>query len=221
MPDAPGGAAGFPSRSISFYPMAHTLWRLAYNLRFPAVAAAGLALGYGIWAGNADAAGPNRLIVPFWTDHATTARVYYDRGQGLSEADSASQNVPSSTGLRDQVFPLPLTPLREIRFDPSEEPGHFKIGQPRLESASGRFVAKFPITAVAPRNQIAEFHREGNVWLGTTTSDANDPQLTFQLGGPLRVSRPHSLWLQLVLLVVVAVAAWRTKRPPEVAKTER
>jgi hypothetical protein len=200
--------------------MAHTLWRLAYSLRFPAVAAAGLALGYGIWAARADAVGPNQLVVPFWTDHATIVRVYYDRGQGLSEADSANVSVGSSAGMKEISFPLPLVPLREVRFDPAEETGQFKVGQPRLESASGRFVAKFPMTAIVPRNQIAEFRRDGDLWVGTITPEANDPQLTFALGAPLRVSRPHSLWPQWVVLVIVALAAWRMKRPDEAAKAQ-
>ena len=86
------------------------------------------------------------------------------------------------------------------------------LGQPRLETASGRFVAKFPLTAVQPANQIAEMRLEGNVWAGATTPEANDPQLVFALGAPLRVGAPRLPWIEGVVFFAVLAWVWLTRR---------
>jgi hypothetical protein len=90
--------------------------------------------------------------------------------------------------------------------------GQFWLGQPRLESASGRFIAKFPITAIIPVKQIADLHLEGRTWVGTTIPGATDPQVTFELGSPLRVGYPRVPWIETLLVIVFGVAAWKFRR---------
>ena len=119
--------------------------------------------------------------------------------------------VLPSAELEDVAFPVPRVPLREVRFDPFIGAGRFAIGQPRLESASGRFIAKFPLAAVVPRFQIVEFIRDGKQWVGETVPGANDPQLTFGLGAPLRVGKPRVPWIEGLVTAAVAVVALRLK----------
>lgn len=193
--------------------MATNLPRVVQILRLPLLAAALLALGYGIWAAVADDAGPNRLIVPLKVDHVAKVELYYDQGAGLRPEDSVSVEMGPADEVEEIVFPVPRVPLLEVRFHPMPDTGQFTVGQPRLESASGRFIAKFPITAIVPYKQIAEMHLEGKRWVGTTVPAATDPQLTFELGAPLRVGNPRVPWIEAAVSLILGVWVWKTRRP--------
>lgn len=188
--------------------------RIAYGLACVALMAASLALAWGIFTAWRDWRGPNRLIVPLCVDRPATAQLFYDRGQGIRAEDCASVPLPGGgTALHELAFPVPREAIRELRFDPMIAVGEFAIGAPRLESASGRVIAKFPLTAVVPRQQIAGWRREGDRWSGTTEAEANDPQLTFGMGGPLRVGNIRIPWIELMaVLAAGAVREWLRRR---------
>jgi hypothetical protein len=198
--------------------MSSNTLRTVRLLRFPLLLAAALALAYGVWSAVIDAAGPNRLIVPTMLDHTAKVELYYDAGEGLRQEDSVSEIVTASEELTDVAFPVPRVPLRAVRFDPMDGAGHFTLGQPRLETASGRFVAKFPMSAIAPANQIADFKIDGKRWIGTTVPEANDPQLTFQLGAPLRVGAPRIPWIEGAILLLIVYLSWRFQGPAAVVE---
>lgn len=203
--------------------MSPALSRSLHLLKIPLFAAALIALGYGIWAAVTDDAGPNRLIVPLKVDHIAKVELFYDQGAGLRAEDSVVLDAGPSDELVELVFPVPRVPISEIRFHPMPDTGQFTIGQPRLESASGRFIAKFPITAIIPFKQIAEMHLEGKRWVGTTVPAATDPQLTFELGAPLRVGNPRVPWIEAAVTLALGVVVWKTRRsaqPASKAKTE-
>ena len=180
---------------------------------------AAVALGYAIWQAKLEREGPNELIVPFQTEQRDIAQLYFDRGFGLREQDSVKVPVMPSTGLVELAFPVPRVPLREVRFDPLMSAGKFVVGRPRLETATGRVVAKFPMTAIVARHQIARLTPVGQRIEGETVAAANDPMLTFELGGPLRVGAPRIPWPEVVALLVLAGLAWRS-RPPAPADPE-
>jgi len=188
--------------------------RTVFKISLALLVVALLAMVYGAWAAVADDAGPNRLIVPIKVDHAAKAELFYDQGAGLRPEDSASADVVPADDLKEYVFPVPRVPLLEIKFHPMPDTGQFWVGQPRLESASGRFIAKFPITAIVPFKQIAEIHLESRTWVGTTIPGATDPQLTFELGAPLRVGHPRVPWIETLLVIVFAVATWKFRKKP-------
>lgn len=185
-----------------------------YYIALLGVVGSVVALAYGIWAAWADAEGPNRLIVPYRVDQPGIAQLFYDRGLGIREADSEKRQVFPGPGLTEVVFPVPRLPLREVRFDPFSRAGKFTLGRPRLETASGRFVAKFPITAIVARHQIAGLQVKGLEVSGETTADADDPQLTFALGSPLRVGSPRVPWPEGLVLLFFVYLAWRFHPPP-------
>ncbi len=198
--------------------MSPNLSRAVHLVRIPLFVAALLALAYGIWAAIADDAGPNRLIVPIKVDHVAKVALFYDQGAGLRPEDSVSAEVGPADDVEEIVFPVPRVPLLEVRFHPMPDTGQFTVGQPRLESASGRFIAKFPITAIVPYKQIAEMHLEGKRWVGTTVPAATDPQLTFELGAPLRVGNPRVPWIEAALTVIFGVLLWKTRRAAVVSE---
>lgn len=192
--------------------MASSVSQVVRVLNFPVLVAAGVALAYGAWAAVVDAAGPNRLIVPVQVDHVAKVEVFYDVGSGYRAEDSASEIAVPAEGLHEVSLPVPRVPLKGVRFDPLDSAGKFSIGQPRLETASGRFIAKFPLSAVQAANQIAEFRLDGKVWRGVTTPEANDPQLVFATGAPLRVGAPRLPWIEAGVFFAAMVWVWRTRR---------
>lgn len=200
--------------------MSSTLLRTLSKASFALLIISALALIYGIWAAMADDAGPNHLIVPLKVDHVAKTVLFYDQGAGLRPEDSVSVEVAPADNVKEFVYPVPRVPLLEIKFHPMPDTGQFTVGQPRLESASGRFIAKFPITAIVPFKQIAEMHREGRTWVGTTLPGATDPQLTFELGAPLRVGKPRVPWIEALLVLVFGITTWKLRsRTPKAPAT--
>jgi hypothetical protein len=188
--------------------------RVAYlfSLAASAVAAAILVLG-GVNAIR-DAAGPNRLVVPLRVERLTNAQLFYDRGEGIRAEDCATAMVRGGTALREVAFRVPRVALRELRLDPMPHAGEFAVGAPWLESASGRTIAKFPLSAVKPREQIQVWEREGERWVGRTVAGANDPQVTLELGAPLRVGRPRVPWIEAMIFGLLwGGAVWLKRRP--------
>lgn len=181
--------------------------------RVPLLLASAVALAYGAWSAVVDSAGPNRLIVPVMVDHTARVELFYDTGSGFRAEDSANEIIPAIEQLQDVSFPVPRVPLHAIRFDPMDGAGRFTVGQPRLETASGRFIAKFPMTALVPANQIAEFKVDGKHWIASTTQNANDPQMTFQLGGPLKVGAPRLPWIEGLVMLAMMYLVWRFQEP--------
>jgi hypothetical protein len=172
---------------------------------------AAAALAYGLWNAKLDAEGPNKLIVPMQVDQLGEAQLFFDRGAGIREEDSDKVTIEPSDTLVELSFSIPRVPIREVRFDPFNGAGKFTLGQPRVETVSGRFVAKFPMTAIVARHQIAQLQQVDKMVVGATEPGANDPMLTFALGAPLRVGSPRIPWPEGVLLIVFGVMAWRTR----------
>lgn len=181
-----------------------------------ALLAAGVALAAGIWNAWRDWRGPNRLIVPLRVSTTATAQLFYDQGQGIRAEDSVSVPIPGGGSiLRELAFPVPRAPLRQLRFDPMPFPGSFAVGRPRLESASGRVIAKFPIPAVVPLYQIGKWRLEGDHWTGASVPDGDDPQLTFGLGAPLRVGTPRLPWIEVLAVFAAGGAVLGLRRREE------
>jgi len=158
--------------------------------------------------------GPNTLVVPLRAEHTVNAQLFYDKGLGIREEDSAVAEVIGGAPLRDLRFAVPRVPLRELRFDPLPSAGRFWIGTPRLENASGRIIARFSLVAIVPRYQIAGLQREGDVLAGETLPDANDPQLTIGLGAPLRVGELRWPWKNVGILLLLTFATnWLRRHP--------
>ena len=187
--------------------MAAKTRRIFHKLARLALVAAVLVLLYNSWRAVIEDEGSNVLLVPFGSDRDGTAQVFYDAGAGLRQEDSVKIAVKASKKLQELAFPLPRVPLRELRFDPFDGAGGFRIGAPRLVSAIGRVLAKFPLAAVKPRNQIGTFRHEGDEWVGATVAGANDPQLTFALGVPLRAGAVRLPWIEAAAVVGLAVIA--------------
>ncbi|HWA86133.1 MAG TPA: hypothetical protein VG710_07930 [Opitutus sp.] len=182
-----------------------------------ALVAAVLVLLYDSWRAVVEDSGSNELRVPFRSSRDGEAEVFYDTGAGLRQEDSVKLATTASKKTQELAFPVPRVPLREIRFDPFTGAGDFRIGAPRLVSAIGRVLARFPLTAIKPRNEVGPLRREGDEWIGSTVAGAQDPQLTFALSAPTPVGRVRLPWIEAAVVAVLAVivsllAGRRTER---------
>lgn len=163
---------------------------------------------------EADAEGPNQLRVPVRIEQDVEAHLYYDVGQGLWGGNVEIQQLKGSQEWRVLSFPLPREPIRALRFDPMLSPGKFAIKAPWLESKTGRVIAKFPQTAVVPRHQIAGWREVEDRFEVITWADADDAQVQFGLGLPLRMGEPRWPWPEGGLLGLMTVAViWLGRHP--------
>ncbi len=167
-----------------------------------------VAAGFLAWAGwlgrldGIDARHANVLKVPVRIVQAAELHLYYDVGRGLWAGDVVIRQLEGAPGWRVLALPLPREPIHGLRLDPMTAPGEFGVKAPWLESATGRVLAKFPSAAVIPRHQIADWREQEGGWWAVTRAGADDPQVTFGLGGPLRHARtrPWAWWLTAAAL---------------------
>jgi hypothetical protein len=171
-------------------------------------------IGWALQLAKLDQAGPNVLKVPVRINQDVESHLYYDVGQGLWAGHVVIQQLSGAVEWRVLSFPLPREPVRALRFDPMLTPGQFGIKAPWLESRTGRVIAKFPHSAVTPRHQIAGWRDTGGYYEGITWADADDAQVQFELGWPLRVGSPCWPWIEGGILALILVAIWGLLQHP-------
>lgn len=170
-----------------------------------------------VWAvqiAREDLAGPNQLRVPVKIEQDVEAHLYYDVGEGLWAGHVEIQQLEGSPEWRVLSFPLPRVPIKALRFDPMLTPGIFEIKAPWLESKTGRVVAKFPLSALEARHQIAGWNQLGDRFHAITWADADDAQVQFGLGWPLRVGEPRWPWIEGVMWGLMIIGLILLSRHP-------
>lgn len=187
--------------------------RLAYVSSLLLLVAALVWLSEGGWAAIKDARGPNRLEIPLQVERPAMAEVFYDRGEGTRQEDSAAVPVAPASGatMRVAAFPIPRVAVRGLRFDPIAFEGKFAVGEPRWTTASGRVLVRLPLSAVHPQNQIAELRLAGDRLEGATTAGANDAQLAIELPMPLPAGGVAVPWMRGLVVAGLAMAAGRLR----------
>lgn len=137
-------------------------------------------------------------------------QLFYDRGTGLNESDSAL--IGFEAGGPPQVHRLPLPPARlaALRLDPLNAAGVITLAEPpRIIGPGGRVVRTVAYSELQPAAQIAALCERGGVLTITTTPGACDPQLNIALGSPLDL-RPDRTPFQagLLLRTLLFLAPW-------------
>lgn len=159
-----------------------------------ALAGASIALVYGAWNACVGLIEPARVIIPLQVDQTTQAQLYFDRGDGLREADSSVRTIEPDRALAELEFPITGERLRAFRFDPMTTSGAFTLGQPRLVDSRGKRIAIFSLEEISATNEISQLKVVNQTLFGTTTAGATDPQLAIRFQGPLRVSTARIPW---------------------------
>ena len=139
---------------------------------------------------------PPHVVIELASDTASVAQLFYDRGDGFSEADS------------DSVFvhPGPAQPLRfkvraarvhQFRFDPLTSGGTVRITGLWAEDATGARIVPLTGAAFSPAHQIATLRLEGAATVVVMPAGADDPHLLLSLPAPLTLPRPPPPWAWL------------------------
>ena len=117
----------------------------------------------------------------------STAQVYRSDDAQFVEARSTRLPVhPGGDGFERLRFPLAASPVRWLRFDPTDAPGEIRIARIHLLGAADEVIAAIDPRNFRPANQIAAVIREGELTRIVTTPDGTDPFLILLLGQPAR-----------------------------------
>lgn len=108
------------------------------------------------------------------------AQVFWDRGVGLSEADSARAELEQHPGLQTCRFPLPRTAVRNIRFDPLNDHARISIRGIRLVDGGMNTRLVLPLDSLQPIREIDQVELKDESLEIATTPNATDPILEFK-----------------------------------------
>lgn len=135
------------------------------------------------------------------------AQLFFDRGQGFSQADSSAAPLDQSPDPAERRLPIPPGRYRALRFDPGTAAGEYEIGTARIEDGTGRVVATFGPRAFEPTHDLAVLRRTETVLVVTTTAPQPDPQLLAVFGDPLLVAPPSTTMATLAALLLALAGA--------------
>ena len=113
-------------------------------------------------------------------------QVYFDRGTGLSEADSIQAPVIETGTVATYTLPLPEGVLKGLRFDPIDHAGHVTLHSLRI--FDGSRTQDISLLSLRPANQIAIASQTSSLLDATATGD--DPQLAVNFTPPLGLKSP-------------------------------
>jgi len=135
--------------------------------------------------------------------------VYFDRGQGFSEADRSQDLdiVATGTVFRSIRIPLKTGRLDSIRIDPViEGSGSFRIRHLRLEDGNGWSRRQLGISQFVPNQDISLFTYDQDE-ISVSFANALDPNLTCRLPLDFRVpeQRLGEWWLVCFTLLSIGL----------------
>ncbi|MEO6993803.1 MAG: hypothetical protein ABI273_09260 [Lacunisphaera sp.] len=112
-------------------------------------------------------------------DQPEVAQLFWDRGNGMVEAESLRQKYESHDALQTLRFPLPVGPLKGLRFDPLDGDSPLVVRGLRIVDAAERTLAVLPLNSLRPERQIVECSIVDDRLTIKPTKGARDPILSF------------------------------------------
>lgn len=146
-----------------------------------------LSLAAGLFGVRAARTSPAAFALEITLASSATGRaqLFYDRGRGMSEAESVWLTVVRSERALTYRLPLPAGRYTGFRFDPLDRYADFRIvGAPRLVSSAGRVVRPIALSSFTAAHQIASLRVEGESLRVTVEPGGGDPQLSFECAPP-------------------------------------
>lgn len=89
-----------------------------------------------------------QLEIDLRIDHPAYAQLFWDTGQGFNENESLHRDYEVHTYLQTLRFPLPATPLKDLRFDPLDGEAQVDIREIRVVDAGNRTRAIVPLESL-------------------------------------------------------------------------
>ncbi|MCC7125632.1 MAG: hypothetical protein IT178_12345 [Acidobacteria bacterium] len=114
---------------------------------------------------------------------AGTLQLFYDRGRGVSTAESVAVPLQASVDPVVYRLPLPLGRYRLFRIDPNDRPGRYTIRGARIADAGGHDVRVIPLSELRAAAQSTIAARNSNDVVFDTPDAANDPQIVYEPQG--------------------------------------
>ena len=141
---------------------------------------AGAIPALGSVANTLEDAPPHLLEIVMVADTGGTMQVFYDRGLGVSEADSVNAALAPSPEAHTYQLPIPLGSYRLLRIDPNGRAGRYEVRSMRILNSAGDETARIPLDEIRAGAQVSlEPATDGGVAI-VTTPDANDPQVLYE-----------------------------------------
>ena len=148
--------------------------------RLIVAALAGTLPALGAIAPTLEDAPPHTLEIVMATSTGGTMQVFYDRGNGVSEADSVTAPLAPSPEAQTYELPLPLGSYRLFRIDPNGRAGRYELRSIRILNSAGDEAARLPLDAIRAGAQVSLEPASGGGVAIVTTPEANDPQVVYQ-----------------------------------------
>ena len=148
--------------------------------RFVLAVMAGALPALGSIANTLEDAPPHHLEIVMVADTGGTMQVFYDRGDGITQADSATAPLAPSSEAHTYQLPLPLGNYRLLRIDPNGGAGRYEIRSLRILDAGGDETTRIPLNELRPGAQVSLEPAAGGSVTIVTAADANDPQVLYE-----------------------------------------
>jgi len=89
-----------------------------------------------------------QLEIDLRIDHPAYAQLFWDTGNGYSEADSVRKDYEVHTYLQTLRLPLPSSPLKELRLDPLDGEAQLNLREIRVVDTGNRTRAVVPLDSL-------------------------------------------------------------------------
>lgn len=119
----------------------------------------------------------------------STAQVFYDKGEGLSEEASTRLSVGVTDRFLEYRFWLPRETIHYLRYDPLMSPGTVFVQDMAVVDGLGRTIISIDLRWVQPGQQIQSLEIVRGVLIAVMEKEGEDPQLAIALPEPLRPER--------------------------------
>lgn len=112
-------------------------------------------------------------------------QLYYDQGNGYNENDSSTESLIADNQVHHYRLSLPPGKYTHFRIDPIDRQGSMLISDITINEYHGYLLYILGTNDVKAANQIKSLKQTDDGLEVTTTSGANDPQLSIELSEPI------------------------------------
>ena len=116
---------------------------------------AGAIPALGSVANTLEDAPPHLLEIVMVADTGGTMQVFYDRGLGVSEADSVNAALAPSPEAHTYQLPIPLGSYRLLRIDPNGRAGRYEVRSMRILNSAGEETLRIPLDEIRAGAQVS------------------------------------------------------------------
>jgi hypothetical protein len=130
---------------------------------------------------------PFAIEIAIAASDAANLQIFYDRGGGVRESDSATIAIRESRAPATYRFAIPEGRYRLLRIDPSDRPGTYTITAIRMLRGSGAIIADVALGQIRAAAQVSLSATDTAAIARVATGSA-DPQLLYEPQDPIVVA---------------------------------